>query len=168
MSDTRVTNPPTNFSCRALINSNRILINSSVTPISLLVIFSLVLRCKNVLQASERQAKIFSSLIFTSSTVHGFLIFLRNSLTFNTLWANSAGEKLLFFFFFFPRKKDMKCQILFPGKNKKNISKCHLLKILPRVLSVKKNRKEGNDQDSIQLSHTSHQRRQRERNTNTK
>ena len=31
----------------------------------------------------------------------------------------------------------MKCQILFSGKNKKNISKC-LLKILPRVLSVKK------------------------------
>ena len=32
----------------------------------------------------------------------------------------------------------MKCQILFSGKNKKNISKCRLLKILPRVLSVKK------------------------------
>ena len=31
----------------------------------------------------------------------------------------------------------MKCQILFTGKNKKNISKCRLLKILPRVLSVK-------------------------------
>ena len=31
----------------------------------------------------------------------------------------------------------MKCQILFSGKNKKNISKCLLLKILPRVLSVK-------------------------------
>ena len=30
----------------------------------------------------------------------------------------------------------MKCQILFPEKNKKNISKCQLLKILPRVLSV--------------------------------
>ena len=28
------------------------------------------------------------------------------------------------------------------------------------------NRKEGNDQESIQLSHTSHQRHQRERNTN--
>ena len=33
----------------------------------------------------------------------------------------------------------MKCQILFSGKNKKNISKCRLLKILPRVLSVKQN-----------------------------
>ena len=31
----------------------------------------------------------------------------------------------------------MQCQILFSGKNKKNISKCRLLKILPRVLSVK-------------------------------
>ena len=31
----------------------------------------------------------------------------------------------------------MKCHILFSGKNKKNISKCGLLKILPRVLSVK-------------------------------
>ena len=31
----------------------------------------------------------------------------------------------------------MKYQILFSGKNKKNLSKCHLLKILPRMLSVK-------------------------------
>ena len=31
----------------------------------------------------------------------------------------------------------MQCQILFSGKNKKNISKCRLLIILPRVLSVK-------------------------------
>ena len=31
----------------------------------------------------------------------------------------------------------MKCQILFPGKNKKNISKYRPFKILPRVLSVK-------------------------------
>ena len=31
----------------------------------------------------------------------------------------------------------MKCHILFFEKNKKNISKCRLLKILPRVLSVK-------------------------------
>ena len=31
----------------------------------------------------------------------------------------------------------MKCPILFSEKNKKNISKCRLLKILPRVLSVK-------------------------------
>ena len=31
----------------------------------------------------------------------------------------------------------MTCQNLFSGKNKKNISVYHLLKILPRVLSVK-------------------------------
>ena len=30
----------------------------------------------------------------------------------------------------------MECHILFPGKNKQNILKCYLLKILPRVLSV--------------------------------
>ena len=32
----------------------------------------------------------------------------------------------------------MKCQILFSGKNKKNISLCSLLKILSRVLSFRK------------------------------
>ena len=31
----------------------------------------------------------------------------------------------------------MKCQILFPRKNKKNISKCRLLKYLPSMQSVK-------------------------------
>ena len=31
----------------------------------------------------------------------------------------------------------MKYQIQFSGKNKKNISKCCLLKILPRMLSIK-------------------------------
>ena len=31
----------------------------------------------------------------------------------------------------------MKCHILFSGKNKKNISQCRLLKILPSALSVK-------------------------------
>ena len=36
----------------------------------------------------------------------------------------------------------MKCRILFPAKNKENISKCRLLKILPRVLSVNNKRKE--------------------------
>ena len=30
----------------------------------------------------------------------------------------------------------MKCQSLFSGKNKKNISKCHLLKVLPSMLSL--------------------------------
>ena len=35
----------------------------------------------------------------------------------------------------------MKCHILFSGKNKKNISNCRRLKILPRVLRVKKKKK---------------------------
>ena len=87
------------------------------------------------------------------------------SLTFTTLWAFSADDKLMISSFsYFPppppppppsKKKQqkftfqntkscllgkirkMKCQILFSGKNKKNISKCRLLKILPRVLSIK-------------------------------
>ena len=33
----------------------------------------------------------------------------------------------------------MKCQVLFSGKNKKLISVCPLLKILPRALSIMKN-----------------------------
>ena len=31
----------------------------------------------------------------------------------------------------------MKCQIIFSGKNKNNISECHLLKFFPIMLSVK-------------------------------
>ena len=31
----------------------------------------------------------------------------------------------------------MKCHILFSEKNKKNISKCRLLKILPSMLSIR-------------------------------
>ena len=34
----------------------------------------------------------------------------------------------------------MKCHIPFSGKNKKNISKCRLLKFFPRMLGVKKKR----------------------------
>ena len=66
---------------------------------------------------------------------------------FTTLSANSAVDKLVIFFFFFfifLSKQDLTffaiClqwrQILFPGIYKKNISKCHLLKNLPRVLRV--------------------------------
>ena len=40
----------------------------------------------------------------------------------------------------------MQCQILFSGKNKKNISKCRLLKILPRALSVNKSSVYPNEQ----------------------
>ena len=89
------------------------------------------------------------------------------ALTFTTLWVNSADGELIILFLFFPengiwhfmqivsigdnlheiskpvfweKKKEticMKYQILFSGKNKKNISKWCLLKNLPRVLSVK-------------------------------
>ena len=65
------------------------------------------------------------------------------------LWADSADDKLMIFFLFFPRKQDltihtnshqeticMRCQILFSRKNKKNLSKCHLLKFLPTMQSV--------------------------------
>ena len=67
-------------------------------------------------------------------------------LTFTTLLAKSANEKLVTFSFFFQKTGfDIpmetickKCEILFSGEN---VSKCHLLQILPRVLSVKgKNR----------------------------
>ena len=70
-------------------------------------------------------------------------------LTFTTLLANSADDKLVIFFLLFPENRFwhfmqivsseticMKYQKLFSWKNKKNISKCCLLKILPRVLSV--------------------------------
>ena len=32
----------------------------------------------------------------------------------------------------------MKCQILFSGQNKKNVSKCDLLRFLPTMLNVKR------------------------------
>ena len=58
-------------------------------------------------------------------------------LTLTALWVNSVDDKLMIFFLF-TRKETicMKCQILLSGKNKKNISKCGLLKNLPSMLSV--------------------------------
>ena len=66
------------------------------------------------------------------------------SLTFTTLWANSADDKLIFFLFCFPRKQNLifhgdnlyEMSFFFWKKKEKNISICRLLKILPRVLSV--------------------------------
>ena len=74
---------------------------------------------------------------------------------FTTVWANSVDDKLMifffmFFFFFFLKKTgfDIPCklspletlcikyQILFSRENKKKISICHVLNILPRVLSI--------------------------------
>ena len=71
-------------------------------------------------------------------------------LTFTIFWANSADDKLVIFFSYFSQKTAfviscklfpmeticMKCQILFPGKNKKNTSKYRLPKILPSVRSI--------------------------------
>ena len=82
-----------------------------------------------------------------------FFIVLFN-LTLTSPWANSADNKLVIFFLFFPYFSQltgfdiscklspleticMKYQIQFSGKNKEKISKCCLLKILPRELSVK-------------------------------
>ena len=48
-------------------------------------------------------------------------------LTFTTLWAFSADDKLMIFFLFFSKKQDLtfyaKCHILFSGKNKKKYFK---------------------------------------------
>ena len=73
----------------------------------------------------------------------------QNYFNHSTLWAYSADDKLIKFFLFFQKTGFgiscklspleticMKCQILFSWKNKKNISKCRLLKILPRVPPV--------------------------------
>ena len=71
-------------------------------------------------------------------------------LTFTTIWANSADNKLVIFSYFSQKTRSdiscklspleiicMKCQNLFWRKLRKNISLCHLLKSLPSVLSVK-------------------------------
>ena len=68
----------------------------------------------------------------------------------SVFWAYSADDRLNLFSFFFSfhyqeNGFDVSCngdnlhevQIMFSWKNEKNISKCRLLKIVPRVLSVK-------------------------------
>ena len=73
----------------------------------------------------------------------------RVRITFTTLWANSADINLIYFLFFSQKTGFdifmqlapletiyMKCQNLFSGKSKKNISVYHLLKVLSRVLSI--------------------------------
>ena len=50
----------------------------------------------------------------------------------------------------------MKCQtFLFSGRNKKNISKCCLLKFLPRVLSVKNPGVDLNVNGNVSIPNTS-------------
>ena len=68
------------------------------------------------------------------------------------VWANSADDRLnscffVFFCLFIAKKTGFdiswsgdnlhEVQILFTWKNEKNISNCRLLKIVPRVLSIK-------------------------------
>ena len=57
-------------------------------------------------------------------------------LTLTMLWTDSADDKLITFLLFFPenRRQFAWNVILFPGKNRKSISICRLLKFLPRVL----------------------------------
>ena len=67
-------------------------------------------------------------------------------LTLSTLWANSADNKFTFSYISQKTGFDIscklspnkiiykKCQILFSGKNNKNVSNCHLLKLLPSML----------------------------------
>ena len=71
-------------------------------------------------------------------------------LAITTLWANSANDKSMIFFSYFSQETGfdsshklspletvcMKCQNLFQGNLRKNISICCLLKIFPKVLSV--------------------------------
>ena len=95
------------------------------------------------IQIADRNTDEIQTQIKTNTLLSNFTI----------LWANLADDKLVIFFsfFFFSRKTefDMSCKlspfetvcmkrlILFFGKNKKNISKCRLLKILPRVLNLR-------------------------------
>ena len=86
-------------------------------------------------------AKKFNDIVEVSSN--------NADLTITAFWAYSADNKLIFFSSF-PRKQVltfhakvsllettcMECQNLFFGKNEKNISKCYLLKFLPRVPSL--------------------------------
>ena len=75
-------------------------------------------------------------LLFPVKTVTEFLSVASKRLIFTTLWANSADNKLMVFFLLFPENKIwqilqiisietilicMKYQILFSGKNKKNV-----------------------------------------------
>ena len=78
-------------------------------------------------------------LYFSYWNCTGFLFFSSEPeewLTFTTLWANSANNKSIFFFFFPPPRK-WNVKSCFLGKIRKIISMCHLLNILPTVLSIK-------------------------------
>ena len=92
-----------------------------------------------------------TSIMPSSSALRLFYMQSMSSLALiiTLLWANSADNKVVKFSYFSQKTGSdiscklspmeticRKCQILFPGQNKKNNSKCPLLKN-PRVLSVK-------------------------------
>ena len=90
-------------------------------------------------------------LLELSFAIYWIRIYNMLTLTFTTRWANSGDNKLMMFFLFFPESGILHFMEIvsiggrfhemsnpfFSGKNKKNILKCCLLKILPRELSVK-------------------------------
>ena len=83
------------------------------------------------------QCKIDSTHGIGNKIVYGIF---KDSLTFTTLWANSADDKWMFFFLTFPRKQSLtfqlyetisrKCQTLFSKKNKKKYFKMSSAEIL--------------------------------------
>ena len=78
----------------------------------------------------------------------------------NMLGKYFSRQPIEIVFLFFPEK-----QVLTFHANR--LKKYQSLFALETDCMRCQNRKEGNDQESIQLSHTSYQRHQRERNTNT-
>ena len=59
-------------------------------------------------------------------------------LTYTMLWANSADDTLMIFFLFSIKNRieHLNGQCLFSEINKKNIPKCHVLKLLSTMLSI--------------------------------
>ena len=79
--------------------------------------------------------------------------------------ADSADDKLMIFFLFFPENRIKHFMQMFPnlhemsksGKNKQNTSNCHLLKLLPAILSNKMamlSQTEPQDQISERTQHS--------------
>ena len=81
-------------------------------------------------------------LLFVLECIPFFATLIK--LTFTTLWLNSADAKLVVFFLFFSENRlwhfmqtdsAWNVKVNFLGKIRKNISKCHPLKLLPSMLS---------------------------------
>ena len=95
------------------------------------------------MQLGKTQPVIIKKLqqFFSFSSSFFFFFFF---LTFTSLQANSADDKLMVLFLFLPENKLLHFMSLrrrpftwnFLGNNKKNISKCCLPKLLPNMLSA--------------------------------